>query len=74
MDFLAVAGVEEGVFEGAAAAVALEGFPAGTHVARVLSVGCARGAFLFGSCVELFLFTDEGVGGFDVDAVEGVGG
>jgi hypothetical protein len=44
---LAVAGVEEGVVEGAAAAVALEGFPAGTYVARVLSVCFARGALLF---------------------------
>ena len=66
---LAVAGVEESVVEGAAAAVALELFPAGTHVARVFSVCFARGALLFGSCVELFVFADERVGGFDVDAV-----
>ena len=66
---LAVAEVEEGVFEGAAAVVALEGFPTGTHVARVFSVGCERGALLIGSCVDRFLCVDEVVGCFDVDAV-----
>jgi len=52
---IAVAEVEEGVFEGAAAAVALEGFPAGTHVARVFSIGCASGALLMGLCVGRFV-------------------
>jgi hypothetical protein len=39
------------------------------HVARVLSVGCTRGALLFGSCVGLFLFADERVGDFGDVAV-----
>ena len=62
MDFLAVAGVEEGVVEGAEAAVAVEGFPAGAHCAHVLAVGFARLKYSCGYCVVRFSLADEGVG------------
>ena len=60
---LAVAGVEESVVEGAEAAVAVVGFPAGAHCARVLAVGFSRLKHSRGLCVVRFAIAEEGVGG-----------